>query len=186
MVFGASFQPGIDMKVTETTTSTVLGTIIDTAYYYQHKTSVLMPMQLNVGASLVSGDQWMLGAELNYQDFTKTKIMGLQNLGSSYGVKLGGYYIPNMYDVRYFYKRFTYRGGIRYSRTPYMFQEYAVNDFAVTAGVSMPMRGAGYLNISTEVGRRGNTLNGMVQETYVNFAFSITLFEVWFRKYEYE
>ncbi len=194
MVFGASFQPGINMSGKETLLSKVsilesstAYSIDDTVkYQYAGNTKVLMPMQFNVGASIVSTDRWMLGAEFNYQDYSKTEIMGSHDMGASYSVRLGGYYIPNFYDVRYFLKRWTYRGGIRYSQTPFIHNGNTVNDLAISAGISMPMRGAGYLNLGAEVGRRGNTSNGMVQETYVNFTLGITLFESWFRKYQYE
>ena len=185
-VFGAAFQPGVNMNVKEKIISEVWGVNLDVVKDTTYSVKTLMPMQLNVGASLVSVDRWMLGAEFSYQDFAKTEVLGHRDMGTSYSVKLGGYYIPNMYDVRYFYKRLTYRGGVRYSRTPFMFQQHEVSDVAVTAGISMPMRGAGYLSIGAEVGRRGATNFGMVQETYVTFSLSVTLFESWFRQYQYE
>ncbi len=192
MVLGASFQPGINMNAKETGMS-IVGVASD-GITYPYDTvpgalsgvGVLMPMQLSVGASLVNTDKWMLGAEFNYQDFSKTEIMGRKDMGASYSVKLGGYYIPNLYDVRYFLNRWTYRAGLRYSRTPFAYRGYSVNDVAISAGLSIPMRGAGYLNLGAEIGRRGTTSHGMVQETYVNFSLGITLFEAWFRKYQYE
>lgn len=186
MVFGASFQPGVDMKATEVVSSVVYGVKDDTAFYSSKSANVLMPMQLNAGLSIVSGDRWMLGADFCYQDFSAVKVMGASDMGASYSVKLGGHYTPNLYDVRYFLKRLTYRGGLRYERTPYQFQGRAVSDVAVTAGVTMPMRGAGYLSVGAEVGRRGTTSHGMVRETYVNISVGVTLFESWFRKYQYE
>ncbi|MDR2938236.1 MAG: hypothetical protein LBU92_04780 [Prevotellaceae bacterium] len=186
-VLGTSFQPGIDMRATEVVSSVVYGMKYDTAFYRSASAAnVLMPMQINVGASLVSGDRWLLGADFCYQDFSKVAVMGHSDMGASYSVKLGGYYTPNLYDVRYFHKRLTYRGGLRYERTPYQFQGHAVNDMAVTAGISMPMRGAGYLSIGAEVGQRGAISNGMVRETYVNLSLGVTLFESWFKKYQYE
>ncbi len=186
-VFGVSYQPQMKLGATENVTSTVESSVSsDTAYGFSNNVKVLMPMQLNVGASVMATDRWMLGAEFNYQDWSKTDVMGsLGDMGTSYSVKLGGYYIPNRYDVRYFLKRLTYRGGLRYSQTPYVHNGNKVNDMALTLGVSMPVR-AGMLNFGAEVGRRGTTANGMIQETYLNFSFSITLLESWFRKYQYE
>jgi hypothetical protein len=88
--------------------------------------------------------------------------------------------------VRYFWKRMTYRGGLRYSQTPPLYNGNTVRDVALNAGFSFPMRGAGYLNAGVEVGQRGSTKQGMVQETYLTISVGITLFEAWFVKYKYE
>jgi hypothetical protein len=188
MVVGASWQPQISLRGTLNTLSQVGAPgRYDTAYSSSEASPVLMPMQLNVGASFTLHEKWMLGAEFNYQDWSKTVVMNnTGELGASYSVRLGGYYIPNRYDVRYFWKRMTYRGGLRYSQTPFLHNGYSVKDAALSLGVSMPMRGAGYLNAGLELGRRGAIRNGMVRETYINFSLGITLFEAWFVKYKYE
>jgi hypothetical protein len=189
MALGASWQPQVSLGGKQSTLSQIsTDGRYDTAYSSSAASPVVIPMQLNLGASITTSEKWMLGAEFSYQDWSKTKVVmnNINELGSSYSVKLGGYYIPNRYDVRYFWKRITYRGGLRYSQTPFLHNGYAVKDAALNVGVSIPMRGAGYLNAGIEAGRRGATSNGMVQETYVNFSLGITLFETWFVKYKYE
>ncbi|MDR2813820.1 MAG: outer membrane protein transport protein [Prevotellaceae bacterium] len=188
IVFGASFQPEMKLRGTRTALSQVSANAgYDTAYNSSGSASALMPMQLNLGASITATEKWMLGAEFNYQDWSKTKVINSTDaMGRSYNIRLGGYYIPNRYDVRYFWKRMTYRGGLRYSQTPPLYNGNAVRDIALNAGFSLPMRGAGYLNAGVEVGRRGATGSGMVQETYLTLSVGITLFEAWFVKYRYE
>jgi hypothetical protein len=188
MVLGASWQPQVNLSGTQNINSqiyTVGG--YDTVSSSSKSSLVLMPMQLNFGASITATEKWMLGAEFNYQDWSKTKVINHTDvMGRSYNLRLGGYYIPNRYDVRYFWKRMTYRGGLRYSQTPSLYNGSTVTDIALNAGLSFPMRGAGYLNAGMEVGRRGATTQGMVQETYITISVGITLFEAWFVKYRYE
>jgi hypothetical protein len=189
IALGASWQPEVSLSGTQSTFSQIAGAdnMPDTAYSSSVASSVKLPMLLTLGASITASEKWMLGAEFSYQDWSKTTVMNNPNeLGRSYSAGLGGYYIPNRYDVRYFWKRMTYRGGLRYSQTPFLHNGYAVGDMSLNVGVSVPMRGAGYLNAGVEVGRRGTTDHGMVQETYVNFSLGITLFELWFVKYKYE
>ncbi|MDR1343565.1 MAG: hypothetical protein LBK18_09995 [Prevotellaceae bacterium] len=189
IALGASWQPEVNLSGTQSTLSQIVGTsnTSDTAYSSSVASSVKLPMQLNLGASITASEKWMLGAEFGYQDWSKTVVMNNPNeLGRSYSFRLGGYYIPNRYDVRYFWKRITYRGGLRYSQTPFLHNGYAVRDMSLNFGVSIPMRGAGYLNAGVEAGQRGATGHGLVQETYVNFSLGITLFEAWFVKYKYE
>jgi hypothetical protein len=188
MVLGASWQPQMDLNGKQSTLS-LAGSenLYDTAYSVSGSSPIVMPMLLTLGGSITTPEKWMLGAEFSYQDWSKTRVMNnIDELGRSYSVRLGGYYIPNRYDVRYFWKRMTYRGGLRYSQTPFLHNGNTVRDIAVNAGVSMPMRGAGYLNAAIEVGQRGATNHGMVRETYVNLSVGITLFEAWFVKYKFE
>ncbi|MGL4955682.1 MAG: hypothetical protein ACRC9X_00705 [Bacteroidales bacterium] len=187
-IFGLSLQPQMKLRTTEFVSSEIYSDVYaDTIYNALTKGRLLMPTHISFGVSWMSKQKWLLGAEFNYQDWSKTDIMGRSNeMGSSYSLKLGGYYIPSYYDVRYFWKRWTYRAGLRYGQTPLMHNGYQVRDIAVTAGFSIPMRGAGMLTIGTEIGQRGKTANNMLRETYVNFSLGISLFEAWFVKYQYE
>ncbi|MGL4364583.1 MAG: hypothetical protein ACRCSB_05220 [Bacteroidales bacterium] len=188
IIFGLSIQPQMRLRTTNIVLSEVYSSAYaDTVYNSSTKGRLLMPTHLSFGVTWVSSEKWMLGTEFNYQDWSKTEVLGRSDeMGTSYNIKLGGYYIPSFYDVRYFWKRWTYRAGLRYSQTPLMHNAYQVNDIAVTAGFSIPMRGAGMLTIGTEIGQRGKNSNNMLRETYVNFSLGLSLYEAWFVKYRYE
>jgi hypothetical protein len=192
---GLALQPASNIASRNTSLSTTVSKtavsegylLADTAFFAENKNPFKMPMQLNVGASLTKPDKWLLGVEFNYQDWSKTAIDGRENeMGQSYDIRLGGHYIPNRYDVRYFYKRITYRAGLRYSQSPMVYNGRSVNDKAASVGLGVPMRGMGDLNFGLEVGQRGTTSYGMVRENYVTIMLSLTLFEAWFVKYKYE
>jgi hypothetical protein len=185
---GLSWQPSTNISCRESFISQTSSTYYtDTADFFENRSTFKIPMQLNVGVSFVKTDSWLIGAEFNYQDWSKTVIAGQANeMGRSYDVRLGGYYIPNRYDVRYFSKRITYRAGLRYSQSPMVYNGRNVKDMAASVGLGMPMRGMGDLNFALEVGQRGSISNGMIKETYVNLMLSLTLFEAWFVKYRYE
>lgn len=188
LVLGASWQPQVSLSGTKITQSQILSNSgYDTVSGSSGSSQVLLPMQLNLGASITATEKWMLGAEFNYQDWSKTQVINNTDvMGRSYNLRLGGYYIPNRYDVRYFWKRMTYRGGLRYSQTPPLYNGNTVTDIALNAGISFPMKGAGYLNAGLEAGQRGSTAQGMVRETYITVSVGLTLFEAWFVKYKYE
>lgn len=192
LVAGFSIQPKTNIRafedaVTYVTPTTGASASDTTNYLSSKKIQIAMPTHINVGLSYTKMDKWMLGAEFNYQDWSKTSIGDrVGEMGESYTVRLGGHYTPNKYDVRYFLKRFTYRGGVRIGQSPMVYNGRSVQDMAVSVGVGVPMRGFGNLNFSCEVGQRGTTSHGMVKETYVNFTFSMSIFEYWFQKYKYE
>jgi hypothetical protein len=194
LVLGASWQPTVKLGGTKTEQSLVTSdansayVTQDTIYSSSGRATVNLPMQLSLGASYTVSERWMLGAEFALRDWSKTEVLNTAagEMGLSYDLKIGGYYIPNLYDVRYFWKRFTYRGGLRYSQTPYLHKGSSVKDMAATFGVGVPAGRAGALNLGLEVGRRGSINNGLIQETYVNVSVSITILEAWFMRFRYE
>jgi hypothetical protein len=188
MTVGVAFSPAMNLKAEETRITEVLSSAyIDTASNKGIGNTVIkMPLNLSLGVGFTERDKWFIGADFVWNDWSKTEIAGKKEMGNAYDIKLGGYYIPNRYDVRYYSKRITYRAGLRYSQTPMRYNNESVKDKAVSVGLGLPIRSMGDLNFSVEVGQRGTLKNEGIVENYVNFTLSLTLFEYWFVKYKYE
>ncbi|GHT15934.1 hypothetical protein AGMMS4956_17060 [Bacteroidia bacterium] len=195
IVAGLTVAPPAKINATETLVATNYDpsrasstAYVDTAYNKGlGKTTFKMPLQMNVGLSLAQTDKWLVGADFAFSDWSKTEIAGRKNeMGLGYDIKLGGAFTPDRYSVRYYGSRITYRAGLRYSQSPMRYNNKSVTEKAATLGMCFPLKGIGDLNFSAEYMHRALPGNSGVQEHGVNFTISLTLFEYWFMKYQYE
>ena len=112
---------------------------------------------------------------------------------SSY--RLGAEYTPDRGSVRSFFKRVTYRAGVRYGDYYLSFDGHRLSERSVSIGFEIPfmMNTVSNVNVAFELGKRGNasTLNrGLVLERFFRVNVGITLFggdyDYWFVKYKYD
>lgn len=102
-------------------------------------------------------------------------------------VRVGVEYIPNRSDIRYFWKRVTYRAGFYNKTEGYKVFGLPVATTALTAGVTLPVfRWSNGLTLGMEAGRRGTVRNNLVSETFVNFSIGVNLYDIWFQQPRYE
>ena len=101
--------------------------------------------------------------------------------------RVGFEYIPNLADIRYYWKKIAYRAGAYYKTESYNCSGLAVSTSAVTLGVTLPVfRWYNGLTLGMEVGRRGTLSADLVRETFVNFSLGVNLFDIWFQQRRYE
>ena len=92
--------------------------------------------------------------------------------------------------IRDSFKRVEYRMGFQYDKTYIQLNNQGVKQMAVTLGLGLPLssieRGAFYkMNITAELGKRGNLNNGLLQERYLNFHLAFTLNDSrWFQRFK--
>jgi hypothetical protein len=57
----------------------------------------------------------------------------------------------------------------------------------ISLGFGIPMRkSTSMINLSLELGRRGTTAYGLLQENYGSLHVNFSMFDIWFRKRQYE
>jgi len=77
-----------------------------------------------------------------------------------------------------FFERINYRMGVRTATGTLTLADQEINESAVSAGLTIPMKWSGSrsaLNLGTEVGFRGTTNAGLVRESFVRFNIGFTL-----------
>ena len=79
---------------------------------------------------------------------------------------MGGEYIPDVASVTSYLKRMTYRLGVSYKQTPYLWEEKNVNEISVGMGFSLPIPRYSNLNLGAEIGRRGDLSEGQIEERF--------------------
>jgi hypothetical protein len=150
-------------------------------------TTITMPSKLAVGFGLGQNKKWMLGTEITFQ---KSNTMGNRfndinnvNYENSTRYSLGGFYIPNYNSFSKYYQKIVYRAGLRFENTGLIINNTAIKDYAVTAGLGLPIIGVfSNINIGLEYGQRGTTSANLVQENYTNVSIGLSLNDKWFQK----
>jgi len=153
--------------------------------------------QLGVGISVRSGERWR--AEINYtrSDWTKSGMdsyYGFKSLSSaakfttsvSQAVRAGFEIIPNMNDIRYYHRRWSYRAGVYYEDSYYKVNGQQIGTVGVTLGVTLPIfRLSNGFSVGIEVGQRGLRSTDPMKERFLNFSFSLNAYDIWFQKHRY-
>lgn len=174
------------LVVSEIQHSEIDGMDIDVADTY-----LTMPSQFSVGAGLGEPQKWFVGLEFfskqksNY--INRTITLADVTAKNASGYRLGGYYLPDYRAFSSYHKKITYRAGLRYENTGLLLKGQDINEFGISFGVGLPVgRLFSSINIGVEVGKRGTTQAGLVQENFINTFIGFTLNDRWFVKTLYD
>lgn len=201
-----TFSPSEDYQVTLGATyrmkNKLHGSITRYAYVYDSelsdtvsvssvKSNIKIPGKLSVGVAVKKGDKWMAGIDYERQDWTKASFSATAGVGymaqTAQSLRVGMEFVPNRYDIRYRYKRMTYRAGFHYDKTYVSLDGKSINQIGFTLGTSIPVyRLNNSFNIAVDFGQRGSKTGNLVRENYINFIFSLSLHDLWFIKPKYQ
>lgn len=105
----------------------------------------------------------------------------------SQAYRVGFEYIPNINDVRYLVNRIAYRAGAYHKTEYYLLYGQEVASTGFTLGISLPInRMYNALSIGFDFGQRGVLKGDFVRERYFNFTVGMNIFDIWFRKNQYD
>jgi long-subunit fatty acid transport protein len=150
-----------------------------------------LPSKLLFGTAIGQVRKWILGAELTLQDNQNfgNRFKDITNATYKNGTKFsfGGYYIPKFNSFSSYWKRVTYRGGLRIENTGMIVNGQSIKDNAVTLGFGMPLGGTfSNVNIGMEFGKRGTTNADLVEENYANISVGFSFNDRWFQKRKFD
>lgn len=164
--------------------------VIDSQEIDVADTELKLPSKFAFGAGFGEERKWLVGAE-----FTLTQSNSLKNrfeditsatFENAKKFAVGGYYIPEFNSFSSYFKRITYRAGLRYENTGLIINNKSIEDAAVTLGFGFPVPGSfSNINLGVEYGRRGTKAAELVRENYINFTISLSLNDKWFVKRKY-
>lgn len=153
-------------------------------------TNFNLPSEVRLGVGIGKFQKWFIG--LDYQNIGKTEYKNTSFSSdnvvfkSANAVRIGGFYIPRYNDITNYFKRITFRAGLRYQETGLNINQKDINEFGISFGLGLP---AGqYLsnfNIGVEYGQRGTTSAGLIKENFVNIFIGISFNDKWFRERRY-
>lgn len=168
-------------------------TAIDTLVSVENaKTDLKLPLTHTFGFTIQRDSKWLVGADYRMGKWSDLTIGSVnQNLQDTYGVSVGGQFTPDISAINGYFKRVDYRLGFSYDKTYIQINNQDIKNTAVTFGLGLPLssytRNAFYkANFTVEYGKRGNVVNGLLAERYVNFALGFTLNDKWFTRFKFD
>jgi hypothetical protein len=160
----------------------------DTLVNKSFDSSIGIPVKTILSTGIGKENKWYAGVEyvfqnaLNFSDAILNQS-SFVSYDSSSRISVGGFYTPKFNSVSSYWQRLTYRAGIKYKQTGLMINNTGVNDFGISFGVGFPIgQQLSNFNLGFELGKRGKSSNGLIEEKYLNFRLSLTLNDKWFRK----
>ncbi len=174
-------------SLSTTTGQNVELTIVDLDAVNLKNTELKIPTTATLGLGIGEHRKWFLGAEYSFQglssfsnDFIEEDNVEYEDASS---FAFGGFYIPDHSAFSGYYKQITYRAGLRMDKTGLVINNKEINDFGITFGFGLPMRGSfSNLNLGIEVGRKGTKYDNLIEENYFKFNLGLSLNDIWFRK----
>lgn len=210
LTLGAAFDFGGDLSPRVTSSITNSGSLSNSMV--QSDTThlaLVLPRQLSAGLYYQTA-KWAVGVDYVYQNWgsrnktvENTALSGADKTSfkvaytNTSTVKFGVEFTPDRYDVRNFFKRWSYRAGFRYGNYNQTFGGHTISQYAVTAGFGIPVKmwAVSGIDFGVEYGRRGYNVAervGLVRQQYFKFALGFTLFagaengEYWFLRPKYD
>lgn len=171
--------------------STFSFTTVDTEDQVIDRKILKLPSKLLIGAGIGESRKWMVGAQAvmgSVGDLVNTYNQSNDvTYEKSMKYSLGGYFVPNYNSFSNYAKRIIYRAGLKYDKTGLMVKSESINDIGFTLGLGLPITGSfSNINFGFEMGKRGTTSSGLIQENYANFSVGLSLNDRWFEKRKFQ
>ena len=152
--------------------------------------------ELGIGLSYRLEDRLLVELDYTRSDWSRSKldqVKGFSNVGDvvftqsvGQSLRLGGEFTPNRNDIRYFFRRCSYRAGAYYDQSYYTVDGAHVNAMGLTLGMTLPVfRWYNGLSLGIDLGRRG-LATSQVKEYYFGFNVGFNIFDIWFQQRHYE
>ena len=189
LTVGATYMLGTSVKGDQTRYAFAeSGSKVDTVKY---ETTPMkgysIPSELGFGISFSSNEKWMVEFDYTMQDWTNVSFEATPGVdfttAKSSGMRFGFELTPNRYDIRYAFKRWTYRGGIYKENTYMCLNGHQVTREGITLGMSIPVfRYYNGITFTADLGQRGSMKDNLVKERYCIFSIAFNLHDIWFLK----
>lgn len=171
------------------------------------ETKLKLPQQITAGV-FYQTNSVRLGVDYVYQNWGGQNSGYVENIGGkgvtvayadTHTLKAGFEITPRATDVRNYLSRVSYRVGARYGDFYQTFQGCNVKQYALTAGLGLPVRlfGTSSIDLGFEYGVRkpehstiklNEQVVGMVKQHYFKFSLGLALFgeDRWFQRYKFD
>ncbi len=152
---------------------------------------IKLPTDFTVGLGFGQANKWFVSTEVTNQQANSfgsrtTEIPNVKYV-NAVGSRIGGYYIPKYNSLTSYWNRIIYRAGMRLDELGLEINNEPVREFGMSFGVGLPIpRLFSTINVGAEVGRRGTTNAGLVQENFLNIFLGLSLNDRWFIKRKYD
>lgn len=162
---------------------------IDLAALNLDKTEIIVPKSQTIGLGIGVETKWFIGAEFEQTDGggLDNKLFSLDNVEFKKGSRFsfGGFYIPKYDSFTSYFSTIVYRLGLRIQDSGLNIQDQSIKEVGFNFGFGIPFQGFSNLNIGFELGKRGTTNSGLIQENFFSIRLGMSLSDLWFVKNKY-
>ena len=154
-------------------------------------TTMDIPAEMSVGFSVRNAENWLAGFDYTRSDWRSNSFEATPGINAALSLsekfQTGFELTPDRYDVRYFFKRVTYRFGAYYDKSYLTIGGHQITSEGITLGFSIPVfRYYNAISLGFDFGRRGTLEDNLVKENYFKINLSFNLHDIWFIKSLYQ
>ncbi len=147
----------------------------------------LFPSSYGFGLSFNKGEKFVIGIDYRSVQWKNSTLLNTDSLANSSSYLFGMEYTPRPKNTDVYPLRIHYRAGAYYTNSYLKVHGKQLNDVGITFGAGFPIGRVGStFNISFDYGQRGSRNNDMVLEKHGMIIFSLSLYDLWFRKFKYQ
>jgi len=152
------------------------------------KGKIIFPAINSFGFSLAKNNKWLLGADVGFGAWSNLEVYGQnQNLRNTFDLAIGGSFTPQYNAVGNYFKTIDYRLGFNYLQSYVEINNEEINQISASFGMGLPLpKTASRVNLAVEVGQRGTTNSGLIQEEFIVFHAGFNFCDRWFIKRKYD
>ena len=148
-------------------------------------TKLKIPSKFSFGLGIGENKKWAIGSEFTFSNnnVMTNRFGAIENVSfeNAKKIALGGFFVPKYDSFSNYFSRVAYRAGFRYENTGLVINNTSIKDYAVTFGLGLPL-GLSKINLGVELGKKGTTSSGLIEENYVNVTVGLSLSDLWFIK----
>lgn len=150
-------------------------------------TEIKIPTTTTLGLGIGEDKKWFIGGEYSFQELSTftNEFLTVENLAyqDASSVRVGGFFIPDFSSFSGYFKRITYRAGVRFEKTGMLVNDQEIENFGITFGFGLPLGNTfSNANLGLEYGKTGTTSANLIQENYFKVILGLSLNARWFQK----
>ncbi len=169
---------------TDTLFSATSLSVIDTLSIASIKTSI--PYRLIGGISFAFQEMHNFNLDFMYQPWSDYRFNNIKSdfLRDASKISFAYEYIPKKNIGMTSWELMTFRAGLSYEQTQYLFNGKGIDQYSVFGGFSFPIGIDNTIDFALQYGFRGTTENDLLKENFVKIYLGISFGELWFLRFE--
>lgn len=146
--------------------------------------NTFLPSSFGIGASY-DLSKFRLALDYKAQNFTGfdfTRSNKIQFINSQ-TIALGFEILGNRNSLYSQFDRMNYRLGAYFTDLYYTIDNNPIQEYAITGGLTSPLKGSAEVDVAIAVGIRGTTNNNLIRELFARMSFNVSIGETWFQPF---
>ncbi len=141
----------------------------------------LLPTSYGGGVSWTHNNKWTFTSDYSFQKWSNATFEDGFQIRDTHRLSVGISFLPNL-NAQSYIKRMGLNFGGYYKNTYLKLDGQGIDQYGVTAGMTLPTSGTALINIIYERSFRGVNTKNLINENFHHITFNLSFFDVWFKK----